>query len=263
MKPISSAITGPPSRGPQAANSTGAGRGETGSVAISTGAPSREMHPEITARLPSANTGAALSRMLSYGVDCFVKTETVFPTTQDGDTTFRQRPTSLTVNIAASADLPAALKVINASLAPASVETLEEWLAILSVKTVQRTDSAGRAELTVSTYAAHLREYPADVVRHVLAGWSGKWWPTWGELVERLDEHTDHRLMIRDHIADLIGGNEPEAASIDHVAKRLKQLRDELAAAERVAAKYPELADSSLRKRDAMAAEIQQLEKGT
>ena len=220
------------------------------------------MHPEITARLPSANTGAALSRMLSFGVDCFVKTETVFPTTQDGDTTFRQRPTSLTVNIAASADLPAALKVINASLAPASVETLEEWLAILSVKTIQRTDSAGRAELTVSTYAAHLREYPADVVRHVLAGWSGKWWPTWGELVERLDEHTDHRLMIRDHLADLLSGAEPEAETIDHVADRLKKLRDELEAAERVAAKYPELAESSLRKRDAMAAEIQQLETG-
>ena len=168
----------------------------------------------------------------------------------------------MTVNIAASADLPAALKVINASLAPASVETLEEWLAILSVKTIQRTDSAGRAELTVSTYAAHLREYPADVVRHVLAGWSGKWWPTWGELVERLDEHTDHRLMIRDHLADLLSGAEPEAETIDHVADRLKKLRDELEAAERVAAKYPELAESSLRKRDAMAAEIQQLETG-
>jgi hypothetical protein len=169
----------------------------------------------------------------------------------------------LTVNIASSADLPAALKVINASLAPASIEAIEEWLAILSVKTVQRTDTAGRVELMVSTYAAHLREYPADVVRHVLAGWAGKWWPTWGELVERLDEHTDHRLMIRDHIAGLIGANNPPSAAVDPVAERLKQLRDELAAAERVAAKYPELADSSLRKRDAMALEIQKLEQGT
>jgi len=262
VKPISSVISGPQNRGPQAANSTGEGRGETGSVVISNGAPSREMHPELMARLPSANTGAALSRMLSYGVDCYVKTETVFPTTQDGDTTFRQRPTSLTVNIAASADVPAAMKVINASLAPATLEVIEEWLAILSVKTVQRTDSAGRVELMVSTYAAHLREYPADVVRFVLSGWSGKWWPTWGELVERLDELTDQRLMIRDHLAGLMAGAAPEAAAIDQVAERLKQLRDELAAAERVAAKYPELADSSLRKRDAMAAEIQQLEQG-
>ena len=262
MKPISSAITGPPNRGPQAANSIGAGRGETGSVVISTGAPSREMHPELMARLPSANTGAALSRMSSFGVECFVKTETVFPTTQDGDTTFRQRPTSLTVNIAGSADVPAALKVINASLAPASLETIEEWLAVLSVKTIQRNDTAGRVELMVSTYAAHLHEYPADVVRHVLAGWSGKWWPTWGELVERLDELTDQRLMIRDHLAALVTGTAPQDATIDHVAQRLKRLRDELAAAERVALKYPELADSSLRKREAIASEIQKLEKG-
>jgi hypothetical protein len=166
----------------------------------------------------------------------------------------------LTVNIAGSADVPAALKVINASLAPASVETIEEWLAVLSVKTIQRNDTAGRVELMVSTYAAHLREYPADVVRHVLAGWSGKWWPTWGELVERLDELTDQRLMIRDHLVGLIAGAAPEATAIDQVAERLKKLRDELAAAERVAAKYPELSDSSLRKREAIAKEITQLE---
>lgn len=168
----------------------------------------------------------------------------------------------MSVNIAASADLPAALKVINASLAPASTEAIEEWLAILSVKTIQRADSAGRVELMVSTYAAHLREYPADVVRFVLGGWSGKWWPTWGELSERMDELTDQRLMIRDHLAGLVTGAARKTDTIDHVAARLKQLRDELAAAERVASKFPELADSSQRKREAIAAEIQQIEKG-
>lgn len=262
MKQISSGIIGSPNRGPQAASSIGAGRGETGFVATSTVASNREMHPDLVGRMPSANLGAALSRMSSLGVECFVKTETVFPATADGDTTFRQRPTSLSVNIAASADLPAALKVINASLAPASTETIEEWLAILSVKTIQRTDSAGRVELMVSTYAAHLREYPADVVRFVLAGWSGKWWPTWGELAERMDELTDQRLMIRDHLAGLVTGAARKTDAIDPVAQRLKQLRDELAAAERVASRYPDLADSSLRKREAMAAEIQHLEKG-
>ena len=261
MKQIVSGITGPPSRGPQAGNSTGAARGETGSAVISTGGQSREMHPEVMGRMPSANTGAALSRMSSFGVDCFVKTETVFPTSQDGDTTFRQRPTSLTVNIASSADVAAALNVANASLAPASVEAIEEWLAILSVKTVPRADSAGRLELMVSTYAAHLREYPGDVVRHVLAAWAGKWWPTWGELAERLDELTDTRLMIRDRLAEMVAGIAPQPEAIDRTAERLKQLRDELEAAERVAAKYPELADSSLRKREAIAAEISKLER--
>lgn len=167
----------------------------------------------------------------------------------------------MTVNIGSSADVAAALNVANASLAPASVEAIEEWLAILSVKTVPRADSAGRLELMVSTYAAHLREYPGDVVRHVLAAWAGKWWPTWGELAERLDELTDTRLMIRDRLAEMVAGIAPEPEAIDRTAERLKQLRDELEAAERVAAKYPELADSSSRKREAIAAEISKLER--
>ena len=166
----------------------------------------------------------------------------------------------MTVNIAASADLLSALKTINAALAPASHEQVEEWLAILSVKTVQRNDSVGRADLTVATYAAHLRQYPADVVRYVLTGWSGKWWPTWGELVERLDEQTDQRLMIRDRLLEILEGRETVAVEADPVSERLAMLREQLAAAERVAEKYPELAESSLRKREAYAEEIATLE---
>jgi len=260
MKPISSVITGPPNPGPQAASLTGGGRGETGSVAILSDGQGRDMHPEIMARQPSANTGAALSRMLSFGVECSVKMETVFPTKEDGDTTFRQRPMSLTVNIASSADLPAALRVINASLAPASVHQIEEWLAVVSVKTVPRVDSVGRTELMVSTYAGHLRQYPADVVRYVLSGWSSKWWPTWGELAERLDELTDQRLMIRDHLCDLIAGRAPAKRVMDEAARRLAELREEAEAARRLIAKYPELADSSARRLEEIVSEMAQLE---
>lgn len=166
----------------------------------------------------------------------------------------------MTLNIASSADLPAALNVINASLAPASVDLIEEWLAVLSVKTVQRTESAGRVELMVSTYTAHLRQYPADVVRYVLTGWSGKWWPTWGELAERLDELTDQRLMIRDRLMEAVTGNAPKPEQSDPVAERIAKLRGDLEAAERIAAKYPELADSTERKREAIADEISKLE---
>lgn len=260
MKPINSVISGLPSRAPPGASSTGGGRGEIGSVAISSDGQGRDMHPEVMARPPSANTGAALSRMLSFGVECFVKMETVFPTSQDGDTTFRQRPISLTVNIASSADLPAALRVINASLAPASVHQIEEWLAVLSVKTVPRVDSVGRTELMVSTYAGHLREYPADVVRYVLSSWSSKWWPTWGELAERLDELTDQRLMIRDHLRDLVAGRAPSKPVIDEAARRLAELREEAAAAQRLMAKYPELSDSSERRLQEIVHEIAALE---
>lgn len=219
------------------------------------------MHPEIACRMPSVNTGAALSRMSSYGIDASVKLETVFPTTADGDTTFRQRPTSLTLNIASSADLPAALRVINAALAPARADQIEEWLAILSVKTIPRVESAGRVELMVATYTAQLRQYPADVVRFVLTGWAGKWWPAWGELVERLDELTDQRLMIRDRLLDVINGRQPKQVAHDPIAEKLAKLRGDLEAAERVAAKYPELADSTQRKADAIKSEIATLER--
>jgi hypothetical protein len=70
--------------------------------------------------------------------------------------------------------------------------------------------------------------------------------------------------MIRDRLMDMIDGgtrSKQKALPHDPHAERLQQLRDELAAADRVAAKYPELADSSSRKREAIAAEISKLER--
>lgn len=262
MKPISSAITGPPSRAPQVGNLTGAGHGETGSVAISTGDPSREMHPLVMARLPSANTGAVLSKMSSLGVHCSVEMETVFPTSEHGETTFRQRPTALKVSIDSSADIAAALHVANESLLPASVDLVEAWLGELAVKTIRRKASDVGSEMALTVYTNHLRRYPADVTRYVLTSWSSKWWPAWGELAERLDEMTDQRLMIRDRLASIAAGIAPKPETVDSTAERLKLLRDQLEAAERVASKYPELAESSERKRAAIADEIHQLENG-
>lgn len=260
MKPISSATTSMANRAPQAENATGGQRGETGSALILSADPNREMHPAVTARTPTGNTEAALSKMQQFGVTCSVKMETVFPTTADGDTTFRQRPTSLTVNSDSSADLNAALRVITEALYPAPDDLIEEWLAELSVKTARRKASELGAELALSVYTSHLRQYPADVVRHVLRAYRGQWFPTWGELAERLDELTDPRLMVRDHLFGLLEGNEVKQIAADPIAERLAQLRDELQAAERIAVKYPELAESSTRKAAGLAQEIAQLE---
>lgn len=260
MKPISSAITGLANRAPQAGNPTGAQPGETGSALTSSADPSREMHPAVTARMPSANTGAVLSKMSSLGVHCSVEMETVFPTKEDGDSTFRQRPTSLKVNIASSADVPAALKAINESLMPASEEQLEVWLAELAVKTARRKSSDIGAEMAVSVYVAGLSKYPADTVRHVLTNYRGQWWPTWGELADRLDELAEPRIMIRDHLLRLSSPDAPKQLAHDPIAEKLAKLRGDLEAAERVAAKYPELAESTQRKAQAIADEIAQLE---
>lgn len=165
------------------------------------------------------------------------------------------------VSIASSGDLGAALRVIEEALRPASVERIEEWLAELSIKTAKRKSSEIGAEMMVTVYTGHLRQYPADAVRFVLSGYSGKWWPTWADLAERLDEITEPRLMIRDRLLDMLaGGNDATAIDHDPVATRLALLRDQLAAAERVATKYPELADSTERKAQAIRDEIQKLE---
>lgn len=169
----------------------------------------------------------------------------------------------MTVNTASSADLHAALRVISESLMPASVELIEQWLAELSVKTARRKDSAAGAELALSVYTGHLRAYPADCVRQVLSTYRGTWFPTWGELADRLDELTDPRLMVRDRMMDLIdGGNRYTEKLLPHdpIAEKLAKLRGDLEAAERVAAKYPDLAESTERKAQAIAAEIAQLE---
>jgi len=172
----------------------------------------------------------------------------------------------LTVTTASSADLRAALSVIYEAMYPASVEQIEQWLAAVAVKTGRRRETSNESDLALSVYTAHLREYPGDAVREVLHAYRGQWFPTWGELADRLDEFVEPRVMIRDRLMDMIDGgtrSKQKALPHDPHAERLQQLRDELAAAERVAAKYPELADSSLRKRDAMALEIQKLEQGT
>lgn len=167
------------------------------------------------------------------------------------------------MTIASSADLKSALSVIHEAMYPASTEQLEEWLAALAVKTARRRESSNESELALSVYTSHLREYPGDAAREVLHAYRGTWFPTWGELADRLDEFVEPRQMIRDRLMDMIDGGtryKEKALPHDPHAERLKLLRDQLEAADRVATKYPELAESSLRKRDAIANEIQQLE---
>lgn len=233
MKPMASATTAIANR---SSTQTGGRHGGTGSEITSSGA-NRDMHPTVTARTPAANLEAALSRMSLFGVTSHVKTETVFPTIE-GDTTFRQRATSLRVSLGLSNDLTAALAVANESLRPAPVEAIEEWLARLSVKTARRKDTANGDELALSVYTDHLRDYPGDAVRHVLSTYRGTWFPTWGELADLLDEFTEPRLMIRDRLAEMLEG-EPEETQ---QGLTLAQLKDELAALNRMLLRFPETA---------------------
>ena len=100
----------------------------------------------------------------------------------------------------------------------------------------RRKDSAQGDELALSVYTDHLRDYPGDVVRHVLSSYRGQWFPTWGELADRLDEFTEPRLMIRDRLADMQSGKNAEPPKVD----RLAEAKAELADLDRFEAKFPE-----------------------
>lgn len=223
----------------------------------------RKMHPGVVQRSPKANTDAVLSRMQQYGVTCNVKMESVFPEGMNGEAMWRQKPTSLTVITAASADIKAALSAIHESLYPALFEQIEQWLAALSVRTARRRESGNEAELALTVYTSYLAEYPGDAVREVLHQYRGQWFPTWAELVDALDEYVEPRRMIRDRLADLIDGGSryvEKALPHDPNAEKLALLRSQLESADRVAAKYPDMAEVTERKRAAIIEEINKLE---
>lgn len=71
-------------------------------------------------------------------------------------------------------------------------------LTKLKVMTTTRAEDVDDIKLVVGVYLEALSEYPADVVRHVLTTHAkmSKWWPSWQELAERLDLHTERRHRL-------------------------------------------------------------------
>lgn len=65
---------------------------------------------------------------------------------------------------------------------PPPKETIEEWLAELSVITAGRGESGMAAELQLSVYSSRLAKFPADVVRYALLKHPWKWFPAWADL---------------------------------------------------------------------------------
>jgi hypothetical protein len=51
-------------------------------------------------------------------------------------------------------------------------------------------------EAVLVAYLKRLKDYPADVIRHVLTTHDSPWWPAWHELKERLEMHTYRRRMM-------------------------------------------------------------------
>ena len=101
----------------------------------------------------------------------------------------------------------AALAFAEESLRPASEDFILAELGRLRALTVSR-DIGQDLALVFAAYADELAQYPADAVREVLRGWRGKFWPTWAELVDRLDRIVAPRKALMEALRR--GYREPE-----------------------------------------------------
>lgn len=108
-----------------------------------------------------------------------------------------------------------AMAFVESTLEPASEDAILAELGRLRVKTISR-DVGLDLTLVFSAYADELARYPADVVRTVLRGWRGKFWPAWAELAEQLDRITKPRHALRETLRRAYRGpeREPERAPL-------------------------------------------------
>jgi len=106
-----------------------------------------------------------------------------------------------------------AAEVVAHALRPAPPEMIvKELYRLRCVTAGRRGESAEDLELTAAVWIEELSCYPADICVTTLREWprrqSGKWWPTWHELVRILDA----RFSYRRSIAQALGVPLPRAA---------------------------------------------------
>lgn len=172
MKPISSAIT-TFQKAPQqkiGMQAGGHGSGDQSNTEV------------VAARLaqhdPADMDKKAVSLAQSCGVGLAVKFKTLFRNGQQ-------------IDVAKGCDVAGtdeqrqdALSQLLIFQTPPPKETVEDWLAELSVLTAGKGADGMTAELQLSVYSSRLGAFPADVVRYALLKHPWKWFPAWAELEE-------------------------------------------------------------------------------
>lgn len=85
-----------------------------------------------------------------------------------------------------------AIALLTSLLAPCPQPVIVKELVRLKALTSGAKQTESSIELQMALYAEEMERYPADVVRHVCRVWPrlpcGKWWPSWSEIAELLDE---------------------------------------------------------------------------
>jgi len=83
------------------------------------------------------------------------------------------------------------------TMQPAPNDTIEEWIAELSVIAPSRADDEMTGMLRLEAYRRRLAGYPADIVRQVLFGRTWRFFPSWFELEEQLEPLVRERDAMR------------------------------------------------------------------
>lgn len=160
MKPISSAITINP-RGQS--SKTGTQHGERGLVTQS----SDDKLVAYLIKHPTAeNNKLAVSLAQQCGVDLQVNSGGMRPCHIRGPEEARA----------------IALSKIQNMEAQAPADTIEGWIAELSVMTAGKGETGLNADLQLTVYTSRLSQFPADVVKQAVLRHPWKWFPAWSEL---------------------------------------------------------------------------------
>ena len=87
-------------------------------------------------------------------------------------------------------------EMIRKAMTPAPIDTIEEWLAELSVITARRAEDEFTGSLRIDAYSRRLTAYPADVAKAALFEGKWKFWPTWAELSDYCDAAVSKRRAM-------------------------------------------------------------------
>ena len=128
----------------------------------------------------------------------------------------------------ADGDFAVAVEIAEAALAPASERDIVRELGRLRALTVSR-DIGQDLGLVFAAYTEEFRRhgYPIDVIREVLREWRGTFWPSMGELRDRMDPLLRPRQTLRDALRR---GYQPPVTSPDCVPRPTEEQKAEVAA---------------------------------
>jgi hypothetical protein len=186
----------------------------------------------------------------SHGVNFSEKHEITFSTLgPNGERISPREPRFLGYDVR-GAVTPELADRIDGFMQSAPINAIEQWLAELSVISAKRIDDDVSEELRLTAYARRLADYPADMVRHVLLDMRWKFFPTWAELGDKLDEMKEKRARLIQSIkGNVVRISEPSTSEGERVVEEydMEQVKAAIAAGKDRQKALTELAQETLK----------------